>query len=178
MKRRPLTLDHLLSHCSHDDVRSVHRGKRASMERAGEQRCFPDQEFSQGMERDEELPEGGRDRGARLDFRPRTGDRRGFPGTRRVFTLHSGRFSCPIPSSSPGSPGSEGIPWAMILDTETGLSIMISESRNENGWRMVDIRRAEDLESAGGQHGVRERRGCQGPARKGPDSVHQSAAPF
>ncbi|MEM7600772.1 MAG: hypothetical protein AAF357_05095 [Verrucomicrobiota bacterium] len=37
---------------------------------------------------------------------------------------------------------------ATVLDTEDGRSISLSESPNERGWRLVEVRAAEDLEMA------------------------------
>ena len=42
----------------------------------------------------------------------------------------------------------DGKPVATLLDTEDGRSLAISELPNERGWRVVEFRRADDLEAA------------------------------
>ena len=42
----------------------------------------------------------------------------------------------------------DGKPVATILDTEIGLSVAVSESPNDRGWKMIELARADDLEFA------------------------------
>lgn len=42
----------------------------------------------------------------------------------------------------------DGKPVATILDTEVGLSVAVSDSPNDRGWKMIELARADDLEFA------------------------------
>ena len=42
----------------------------------------------------------------------------------------------------------DGKPVATILDTEIGMSVAVSDSPNDRGWKMIEFARADDLEFA------------------------------
>ena len=68
------------------------------------------------------------------------------------FLLGNSPFTRPLDLSGAlvltGVAEVDGKPVATLIDTEDGLSMALSESPDERGWKLVDFRRQDDLEIA------------------------------